>query len=538
LGRSQLLDFPRSVNQFGALVTDITKLNDGGTFVLSDGTTTKTFKFKSSAATAGTGEVLVDVSGTLGDSKAKVAAAIKTAVDSIFSATITTGLADTNESVTFLANLTYGGGNWSFAGNTISDGATLTDMTGGVVWQQTAGTALVNIVAISSDVEVCGIVKTAINAAETGTTLLIHATGTTATLALQNDTAGTVGNTVSDKTVANTTFRLSDMYGGVDAYVFAQDDGDITCNSNAGEGDDIQASVENVIGGSADDIIDPSAGTGVGHILVGMAGNDTLIGSTLADTLYGGLGDDVLKGGTGKDTLYGGDGNDILQPGGGTDGDLVYGGTVAQAENCPAVGALVITTIGTACANVAASGVNTLDFSDRPPTSSVTCDLTQTCTAGTGGVLTTNASNCGTNSTQFVAWSNIANLTGGAGDDVLTGDNNANTIKGGSGNDIIKGMGGNDEIDGEAGDDIIYGGDNAPYNGSFGAPLPTGCTTACTTDDDLITGGLGLDIMYGGVGRDTLNANDGDPDLVIDCGNQASDVAYIDVTGESSIGCL
>ncbi|RMG78267.1 MAG: hypothetical protein D6712_21755, partial [Chloroflexi bacterium] len=55
--------------------------------------------------------------------------------------------------------------------------------------------------------------------------------------------------------------------------------------------------------------------------------------------------------------------------------------------------------------------------------------------------------------------SNIENIFGGAGDDTLTGDNNANLIDGNGGNDTITANGGTDVIIGNAGDDVLNGGD-------------------------------------------------------------------------------
>jgi Ca2+-binding RTX toxin-like protein len=67
----------------------------------------------------------------------------------------------------------------------------------------------------------------------------------------------------------------------------------------AGEKDSLDININNVVGGTGADYIDASLSTGVKHILYGMSGDDTLIGSDLADTLYGGWGNDTLKGGSG-----------------------------------------------------------------------------------------------------------------------------------------------------------------------------------------------------------------------------------------------
>ncbi|NEQ52761.1 MAG: calcium-binding protein, partial [Leptolyngbya sp. SIO3F4] len=71
----------------------------------------------------------------------------------------------------------------------------------------------------------------------------------------------------------------------------------------------------------------------------------------------------------------------------------------------------------------------------------------------------------------------IENVTGSAGNDQITGDNNANTIFAGAGNDTISGAGGDDILFGEDGDDTLRG-DN---------------------DDDFLVGGKGADILDGGL---------------------------------------
>ncbi|MDO5357211.1 MAG: Ig-like domain-containing protein, partial [Conchiformibius sp.] len=64
-----------------------------------------------------------------------------------------------------------------------------------------------------------------------------------------------------------------------------------------------------------------------------------------------------------------------------------------------------------------------------------------------------------THNQAFIGYgTQIENLIGSAYDDVLTGNNAANTIQGGSGNDTLNGGGGNDYLDGGAGADTMRGG--------------------------------------------------------------------------------
>jgi len=79
--------------------------------------------------------------------------------------------------------------------------------------------------------------------------------------------------------------------------------GDASANDGeAGEGDYIPGTVENVTGGSGADSL---VGDGGNNVLTGGSGNDALTGGAGDDTLIGGSGSDSLNGGAGADALYG-----------------------------------------------------------------------------------------------------------------------------------------------------------------------------------------------------------------------------------------
>src|SRR5438067_2353622 len=80
---------------------------------------------------------------------------------------------------------------------------------------------------------------------------------------------------------------------------------------------------------------------------------------------------------------------------------------------------------------------------------------------------------------------------GGAGDDALSGDSNANTLNGGPGDDALAGGGGNDTLSGGVGDDGLAGGDA----------------------NDSLDGGAGNDSLQGGAGNDTLTGASGNDSL-------------------------
>jgi hypothetical protein len=99
-------------------------------------------------------------------------------------------------------------------------------------------------------------------------------------------------------------------------------------------------------------------------------------------------------------------------------------------------------------------------------------------------------------------------ITGGKGNDNLTGSAQADIIYGGAGNDIIGSNSGNDTLYGDAGADTI---------------------TGTNSSADTIVGGAGDDIMDGAGGLDTLTGGTGSDIFVIEDNvtNEASDLITI-----------
>jgi Ca2+-binding RTX toxin-like protein len=323
---------------------------------------------------------------------------------------------------------------------------------------------------------------------------------------------GPIGSQSVTKTTTTANFVVTDFTVANGGVAFGANDGE------AGEGDDIDATIENIIGGYGNDTLDASLYLGKPHVLQGMAGNDKLIGADKADTLYGGPGDDILIGGKGADTLIGGDGNDTLQ--GGLDSDIIDGGglncvqaTTAIPSTAAPWGSSVCTATfmarnssSTTVSNATNPGLDTLDYSDR--TTGVTVNLS-TSTAMFSGTTSTPITTGATLSTGIgaevdevyqdpakggtTAIISVSNIRGGTGDDILTGDDNPNIIWGGGGNDTIKGdkdgasTDGYNTLYGEAGDDTITAG-------------PGG---------DHIFGGPGTNTIIGGAGNDFIDDSDG-----------------------------
>ncbi len=167
-------------------------------------------------------------------------------------------------------------------------------------------------------------------------------------------------------------------------------------------------------GGTAGNIVDPSVlgaqgGAGTGSPLT--KGLD-LLGNGGDDQLTGGDGDDQLLAFGGDDSLLGLAGDDTLQPGPGT--DFASGG----------------------------AGVDKLDYLLNQNISSVSLDLAFTGPQNTGG-----------GGTETI--SDIENVDGTPGPDVLRGDDGPNELFASNGDDIIEGRDGNDKLMGWRGADRI-----------------------------------------------------------------------------------
>ena len=257
------------------------------------------------------------------------------------------------------------------------------------------------------------------------------------------------GLTGADYLVGGTGFDTVDYSDRVTSIVAdldgAPDDG------AAGENDQIETDVEAITGGSGADILDGNNGAntlngGPGDDIIGGAlGADVLIGGDGIDSVSyvtrtddvtvtldgvaddgeagegdnvaadienvsGGLGDDVIRGSAVANTLQGGPGDDLLDGGAGP--DLISGGI----------------------------GIDTVDYSARTLAVSVDLDgVPDDGEAGEGDNVVTD----------------VEDIIGGSGPDILRGGGGANHIIGGAGADDIDGLAGPDTIEAGAGADTI-----------------------------------------------------------------------------------
>ena len=182
---------------------------------------------------------------------------------------------------------------------------------------------------------------------------------------------------------------------------------------------------------------------GIQVTILGTAGNDQLTGTP---------GPDVIDGQAGNDTIVGLDGADRICGGLGTD-------LVSYADH------------------------------EAP----VTADLT-------GGLGDDGSDEDGPEGARDSIAKDVEGVTGGYGNDVLTGNSSANAISGGPGEDQLSGGVGNDVVHGDSGDDLLRGQEGADEIwGDAG--------------DDLVYGGGGADHLLGGAGGDYFSGG-GDPDQV------------------------
>lgn len=253
--------------------------------------------------------------------------------------------------------------------------------------------------------------------------------------------------------------------------------GNATLNTGVAAGD-ILAGIEGLMLGTGDDTAVADAGA---NYIYGHGGNDTLWGRQGNDTLDGEDGNDLLKGEDGDDELHGGAGDDTLEGGTGAnrlEGDAGNDTLTGGSERDTLIGGDgddVLT---------GGDGDDTLagrEGRDRAIFANIIGGFTLIMDAGSGG------SGSISSATDRDIFSGIEDVTGGAGTDVIKGDDAANSFVGQGGNDELWGNGGDDVLFGVDGDDKLFGG----------------------AGDDNLVGDDGTDSLYGGRGADLLQGGAG-----------------------------
>jgi Ca2+-binding RTX toxin-like protein len=197
----------------------------------------------------------------------------------------------------------------------------------------------------------------------------------------------------------------------------------------------------------------------------GLGGRDEIRAFDGDDDLSGGLGPDVLDGGAGEDALHGNDGNDLLDGGAGPDG--FDGGAGTDRADYSTRVAPVTVTIGT---QVFVNDDGEAGEGDHVPGN------VEDVTGGAGDdVLSASVGGIGN---SLAGGSGADRISGGGGEDALTGGPGADLLQGGQAHDILQGDAGDDTLEGGEGPDALHGVDG----------------------DDLLDGGPSSDFLNGGVG--------------------------------------
>ena len=289
------------------------------------------------------------------------------------------------------------------------------------------------------------------------------------------------GDAGDDTLVVGTGNDVLDGGDGADTVVATGDvDFTLTDTQLTGLGTDTLANIEQatITGGVGDNILN-AAGFTSAAMLLGDAGNDTLVVGTGNNTLDGGEGTDTLTAtgdvdlilidsqltGLGTDTfanieqvtLIGGPGDNRLDASGFSGTTVLSGDTGNDTL-------------------VVGNGDDTVDGGDGIDTLVATGDVDF---ALTDGQLTGLGIDTLVNVEE-------ANITGGAGENVLdaSGFSGIATLTGSAGNDTIIGGMGNDTLDGSEGDDVLI------WNNS--------------NDNDVVEGGPGVDTVQVNGSTDTV----------------------------------
>lgn len=254
-------------------------------------------------------------------------------------------------------------------------------------------------------------------------------------------------------------------------------------------------------------------------------GNDSLVGSSLADNLDGQAGNDTLTSNAGNDTLNGAAGTDLFKEVAYTDSVAGQTRTITLASNSLVVKQGVTTL----------SADTLLGFEIADLTGGVMRDILNasgftssgvTSLSGGGG----NDAITGTEGADLIFTLTGADLIngGGGGDSIFAGNGN-DTIAGGAGADNLNGQNGDDSISGDADNDVLIGGAGVDsMAGGLGNDFLSGQTEA-----GLMSGGEGNDTLQGNTANDTLNGDAGDDRLY---GLQGNDVVAGGDGADSLIG--
>jgi Ca2+-binding RTX toxin-like protein len=275
-----------------------------------------------------------------------------------------------------------------------------------------------------------------------------------------------IGGSANDTIVADSNANFIDGGLGADTVSYANSATGVTVALNGANATNAQSGSS---GDATSDVLKSIEN------LTGSANNDQLTGDSGSNMLDGGAGNDILNGAGGSDTLYGGSGNDTLIGGAGI--NLFDGGTGNDTVDYSAgTAAVTVTLMGAADGIATGTGfTDTLrgieNVTGGGGNDTIVADINANFIDGSSGTDTVSYANSVTGVTVALNGTagtggdaagdvlvNVENLLGSANNDVLAGDNGINVIDGGLGDDILNGAGGNDTLNGGAGNDTLTGG--------------------------------------------------------------------------------
>jgi Ca2+-binding RTX toxin-like protein len=248
--------------------------------------------------------------------------------------------------------------------------------------------------------------------------------------------------------------------------------------------------------------------------LTGGAGNDEAVGQSGSDTLAGGDGDDTLDGGGDDDSLSGGEGDDSLQGGDGSD-----------------------TLVGAAGADLLAGGAGIDLASYSGQAAALRISINDVADDGALGE-------------RDDVRTDIEQVVGGSGPDLLVGSARSERLDGSAGDDVLDGGLGADSLVGGDGVDLVS---YASRSGRVLARIGAGSGGEPNEGDVIdrsvenLTGGAGADrltgapgivnVLEGGAGADLLVARDGGDEADrVSCGS-GKDRATMDAPDIAAANC-
>ena len=260
-------------------------------------------------------------------------------------------------------------------------------------------------------------------------------------------------------------------------------------------------------------------------------GIENVSGSDLRDTLSGDGGDNILKGRSGMDKLYGREGNDELY--GGNENDVLYGGNGDDYLRGGKGADQVYGEAGDDTFYQTMFELSTDDFDGGEGNDTLKLD-------GRVGFYVDLADGEAYRRDKTAVRNtitNIENVSGGDGNDIIFGDGNDNVINGGLGYDQLRGRDGNDTFIYSAGNDTYLGGadtdtlDASEHSSRINVVLSSAQydleNVIGTRFDDTIMGDEKHNRLDGGAGNNYLSGANGHDIFVVHNGKNEANATNI-----------